>query len=248
MYLSVQVSFYRASNSDEITSPHPTFNSDTAIVLPTTSLTNIFKVLYDNLMHQIDSFEQNGSGWVVQNLVHLDLNVGQYDSLRASSYLEMPSKFRRSFVNVKNKDFKCYLWSVLAHLYPVKDQKHGNPEQVSHYTPYENELDMTGIEYPLKLCDIDKFEAQNPDISISVFVTSNDNLDISPISTTNNVREKHIKLGLLTRENGEAHYFLIKDLSPFVFSQSKHKGKKLICESCLNLFRLKSALDKHKLT
>ena len=77
IYLSVQVSFYRASNTNEITSPHPTFNSDTAIVLPTTPLTNISKVLYDNLMHQIDSFEQNGSGGVVQNLVHLDLYVSQ---------------------------------------------------------------------------------------------------------------------------------------------------------------------------
>ena len=41
IYLSVQISFYRASNTDEITSPHPTFNSDIAIVLPTTPLTSI---------------------------------------------------------------------------------------------------------------------------------------------------------------------------------------------------------------
>ena len=102
IYLSVQVSFYRASNTDEITSPYPTFNSNTAIVLPITPLTNIFKVLYANLMHQTDSFGQNGSGWIVQNLVYLDLYVVQYDSLCASSYLEMPNKFQRSYVNVKN--------------------------------------------------------------------------------------------------------------------------------------------------
>ena len=173
--------------------------------------------MYDNLIHQIDSFEQNGSGWVVQNLVYLDLYVGQYDSLRASSYLKMPNKFQKGFINVENKDNKCFLWSVLAHLYPVKDQRNGNPERVSHYTPYEKEIDMTGIEYTVKLCDIDKFETQNPDISISVFVMSNDNHNISPVRITSNMREKHIKLGLLTGENGEAHYFLIRDLSPLVF-------------------------------
>ena len=102
--------------------------------------------MYHNLKHQIDSFEQNGSGGVVQNLVHLDLYVGQYDSLRASSYLEMPNKFQRGYVNVKNKDNKCFLWSVLAHLYPVKDQRYGNPEKVSHYTPCEKVINMTGIE------------------------------------------------------------------------------------------------------
>ena len=76
---------------------------------------------------------------------------------------------------------------------------------------------MTGIKYPVKLCGIDKFETQSPDTSISIFVLSNDDHNISPIRITNNVREKHIKLGLLTGENGEAHYFLTKDLSPIVF-------------------------------
>ena len=95
IYLSIQVSFYRASNTEEITSPHPTFNSDIAIVIPTTPLTHIFKVLYDNIMHQIDTFEQNGRGWVVHQLVYLDLHASQYDSLHASSYMKMPKKYHK---------------------------------------------------------------------------------------------------------------------------------------------------------
>ena len=103
----VQVSFYSVKHWwNNI--PHPTFNSDTAIVLQTTPLTHIFKVLYDNLIHQIDSFEQNGSGWVVQNLVYLDLYVAQYDLLGAFSYLKMPNKFQRGYTNIKNKDNKCF--------------------------------------------------------------------------------------------------------------------------------------------
>ena len=94
----------------------------------------------------------------------------------------------------------------------------------------------------MKLCDIDKFKSQNPNISISVFVMSNDKHNISPIGIANKMREKNIKLGLLTGENVEAHYFLIRDLSPLVFSQiSKYKRKKLIFKS------RQSALDKQKL-
>ena len=145
-------------------------------------------------------------------------------------------------------DNKCFLWSVLAHLHPIADQRKGNPDHVAHYKPYENELDMNNINYPVKLCDIDKFETQNPGISVSVFVLSGDNYNLSPIRIANKVCEKHIQLGLITGENGEAHYFLIKDLSHLVSTQiSKHKEKKLICESCLNPFSLQSALDKHKL-
>ena len=38
---------------------------------------------------------------------------------------------------------------------------------------YEQELNMGGIEYPIKLKDIHKFEAQNPNINIYVFALPN---------------------------------------------------------------------------
>ena len=78
---------------------------------------------------------------------------------------------------------------------------------------------MEGIEYPVNLSDIDKFENQNPDISISVFVLNNNSLKVTPIRVAETIRKTHIRLGLLTGENGELHYFLIKNLSTFIGSQ-----------------------------
>ena len=108
IYISAQISFYKASNVDQITSPHPTFNSDIAVVLPTTTLTPIMKTLKDNLIHQLDSYERNGSGWVMNNIVYLDLHIVQFDPLRASSFLPMPKKFvnKKGYVNIENKDLK----------------------------------------------------------------------------------------------------------------------------------------------
>ena len=106
IYISAQISFYKASNVDQITSPHPTFNSDMAVVLPTTTLTPIMKTLKDNLIHQLDSYERNGSGWVMNTIVYLDLHIVQFDPLRASSFLPMPKKFvnKKGYINVKNED------------------------------------------------------------------------------------------------------------------------------------------------
>ena len=89
--------------------------------------------LKDNLVQQLDSYQTNGSGWVIRNLIYLDLYIAEFDPLRASSYLPMPQslKFRRSFVNVRNKDLKCFLWSILAHLHPISCNR--NPNRVSHY-------------------------------------------------------------------------------------------------------------------
>ena len=78
---------------------------------------------------------------------------------------------------------------------------------------------------------------------------NNNSLKVTPIRVAETIRKTHIKLGLLTGENGELHYFLIKNLSAFVGSQiSSHHARKLFCERCLNPFRVQSALDKHMLS
>jgi hypothetical protein len=47
-------------------------------------------------------------------------NMVRYRPLRGSSYIPLPIKLRtkRAIINVKNKDNKCFMWSVLAVLYP----------------------------------------------------------------------------------------------------------------------------------
>ena len=60
---------------------------------------------------------------------------------------------------MKNKDNKCFLWFVLRALNP----KDGNPERIDkELKPKENTLNMEGIDYPVSLKDINKFENQNP--------------------------------------------------------------------------------------
>ena len=85
--LVVQASFHKAAKVDEITTPpHPTFKSEIATIYPTTPLTSIMNCLKDNLVQQLDSYQTNGSGWVIRNLIYLDLYIAEFDPLRASSY------------------------------------------------------------------------------------------------------------------------------------------------------------------
>ena len=80
-------------------------------------------------------------------------------------------------LNIENtKDQMCFLWSVLASLHPVEQ----NPHRVSKYRQYENELNMDGIDYPVKLTQISKFEKQNPEISVAVYYFDNEHNLICP--------------------------------------------------------------------
>ena len=56
---------------------------------------------------------------------------------------------------------------MLAHLHNVPRDKNAN--NVRYYTPYENEINMKDIPYPVAVKDMLKFEKQNENISVNVF-------------------------------------------------------------------------------
>ena len=72
---------------------------------------------------------------------------------------------KKAIINVKNEDNKCFLWCVLRALNP---KEHNQQIIDKKLKEKENTLNMEGIEYPVSLKDINKFEKQNPTTSITV--------------------------------------------------------------------------------
>ena len=72
-----------------------------------------------------------GRGFAITKIIFLDIHILKSYSLKASSCIDLPKeiKLKKAVVNIQNKDNKCFLWSVLAHLHPP----HWNPERVKHY-------------------------------------------------------------------------------------------------------------------
>ena len=66
-------------------------------------------------------FQKEGSGWAVDEVLHLKLLIGKYKPLKGSQYFELPKKIAKTgcILNIQNKDDKCFLWSILAHLHVV---------------------------------------------------------------------------------------------------------------------------------
>ena len=102
-------------------------------------------------------------------MLKLDLATAAYTPLRASSYIKLPKHIqdKKAVLNIQNDDQRCFLWSVLAALHPVNRNDH--PYQVRHYKCYEQELNVSGIEFPMKVRDIPKFERQKATLSINIF-------------------------------------------------------------------------------
>ena len=133
------------------------------------------------------------------------------------------------------------MWCVLRALNPKAD----HPERLDKkLKEKENTLNMDGIEYPVSLKDIDKFENQNPTISITVFGYKGKS--VYPLRNSNNMNREHKIRLMLIEKDGVQHYCQVKNVNRLLSSQvSKHNGKKYFCDRCLNAFWCEQSLSKH---
>ena len=118
-----------------------------------------------------------------------------------------------------------------------------NPERPSKYKEHLDKLNFTGIDFPVSLKDIDKFEKNNPEIRVNVFGydKSVHILRINKIDPQN-----AIDLLLIIDSKEKQHYCWIKDFSKLVRSQvTKHEHKAYFCKRCLNHFSTPEKLKEH---
>ncbi|XP_070526022.1 uncharacterized protein [Cardiocondyla obscurior] len=133
----------------------------------------------------------------------------------------------------------CFAWAVVAALYPAN----AHTERLTSYPHYTTVLNLQGIEFPVTLKQIKKFENLN---NISINVYGIENKQILPLQLADKKRKKHIHL-LYTQEcNAIGHFSLIKNLSRLISSQlSKTKHKKYFCDRCLHYFGTNERLKTH---
>lgn len=212
----------------------------------------------------MEEFELRGSGWTYKASNFLLVSINKFSPLcggagntataasRRSTYVPLPdwlSSKKRCIVNVKNDDFRCFLWSVLALMFPVENDD-TSAEVVHSYPQNIHDIfNLSKLEMPLKLTDIAKFEKQNPSISVNVFGLDFKSKCVQgPLYHTKSVKEHHANLLYFqkTPYSKVGHYCLIKDLAGLVKSSvTKHKGDFFICDYCLNHFSQESKLEAH---
>ena len=97
-----------------------------------------------------------------------------------------------------------------------------------------------GIEFPVSLKQIVKFEKQNP-FAVNVFGIEGEK--VYPLRISEEREKKFIDL-LLISKGKTTHYCWVKNKSRLLTSQvSKHKSSRFFCDRCINHFSNKPALE-----
>ena len=222
------------------------FQSQTHINLEKTDVKVILSRMLREIMVNLADYQRNGSGWYFKEVIRLEIHIVDYKPMKGSSFIPLPEFIKRknAIINMENKDDKCFLWCVLSYLHP----KQWHEERVADLREYENDLNFKGIEFPIKVKDIQKFENQNPDLlGINVFSVNNNN-KIYPLRINQKDCQKTIDLFLLSKDEKQ-HYSLIKNFSRLTRSQitSDTTRKLHICKKCLTYFTKQDLFEKHLL-
>ena len=225
------------------------FHSEIEINVEGTNENEIYTTMIDTILERIANLingsSGGGSGWIFYKIINLELHTVSYKPLRGNTWIPLPKELadKKAIINMKNQDNKCFMWSVLRALNP----KTNNPERIDkELMEKEDNLNMKGIEYPVSLKDISKFEKQNPEISITV-LGFNENDKVYPLRSSEYIyNRKHNIILLLIERDGVKHYCLVKNPSRLLSKQiSVHKGGTHICFRCLNPFWSHKSLEKH---
>ena len=126
----------------------------------------------------------------------------------------------------------------------LKNQERVNKDLIKK----SKELNWEGIDFPISLKQIKKFENNNEDISVYVYgyEDGDEDEEIYTLRKSKYRDRKHtIDLFLISHED-KSHYCLIKSLSRLLSSQSsKSQHKKYYCRNCLLGYISEEALSKH---
>lgn len=160
--------------------------------------THFMEMVLDTILSKVDDVVMRGSGFTLSCINELLVQVNKFDPLRGSSYIKLPKVLanKHAIVNVKNRDEKCFMWAILSAIFPQVN----NPQRQSCYVRYNNHLNFSGIDFPVKVRDIDKFEKLNIDISVNVYIYDAKRDKIMPLRVTKEVKRQHIHLLLLSKK------------------------------------------------
>ena len=217
------------------------------LILEFTDIYEIYEEMIDEIEEELQKVENaEGSGWVFVEVENLTLHTVKWDPLKASSYIKLPKelKNKKAIINMENEDNKCFLWCVLRALNPSEDK---HPSRIDKdLKSKEHTLNMDGIAYPVDFRGIDRFEKQNPEISISI-LGYNEEEKVYPLKLSKYTGCEHDIILLLIKDGDNSHYCLVKNISALLSSQiNKHKGTCNICLNCFNGFNTQDSLNKHK--
>ena len=156
---------------------------------------SLLKRYQENLQEKMRGSEFGFDG---VNLLYYDFNKISLN--RGGSFIE-PAKWikdKRSIINLKNNDYKCFQYAITVALNHDKINKH--PQRISKIKPFIDQYNWKAIDFPPTSKDWKKFEQNNESMALNVLYVPHGTKKISLAykSKHNLNREEKVILLMIT--------------------------------------------------
>ena len=195
----------------------------------------------ENLQEKMkgSDFEFEGADFLYYDFNKISLN-------RGGSYIDSPKwiKDKKSTINPKNNDYKCFQYAVTLAL--ILDKINSHPERISKIKPFIEQYIWKEIDFPATSRDWKKFELNN-EIALNILYVPHNTkkIQVAYKSKHNLTREKQVILLMIG--NGENwHYLVVKSLNRLLKGITSNHKEDFYCLNCFHSYRTKNKLDEHK--
>ena len=173
----------------------------------------------------------------------MDIRIGIYKPLKGScekKLLPTELKNKKGIISVKSNDNRCFIWCILAFMANIKNKTELKNrtqiklQNVSALKKFEHNLKLEGIEMPMKLKNICKFETKNKHLNLRINVYSWETIDLCtqalvPILISKRKSKSTVNLLLY-----QDHFYYIKNFNRIMSSFGSNSRK--FCYNCMSGF------------
>ena len=116
--ISVKITLMKRINDNEFEPKTLHFNS-----VVKTVVNQRYRLIdsFEEILNLLDIWTNKGSGWVIDEIKRLYINISNYEPLLGGSYILLPKALNNSMeglINLKNKDHKCFMWCHVRFINP----------------------------------------------------------------------------------------------------------------------------------
>ena len=143
------------------------FNSLVTEFFEVSDINDLIQRMLAHIKTQTENPKFPEIGFTFHKIIHPFINFHRLVLTRGSSYNELPERIKnkKAVINPQNKDEECFKWAVIGALHH-EDIKQ-NPQRISLLRSYEKQYNWKGLEFPVSIKKIDKFEKNNPGIAVN---------------------------------------------------------------------------------
>ena len=209
------------------------------------TIKELFKSLLQRYQENLQE-RMRGSDFAFDGINFLYYDFNKISISRGGSYIDSPKwlKDKKSTINKKNNDHKCFQYALTLALNLDKINDH--PERISKIKPFIEEYNWKDIDFPSTSKDWKKFELNN-EIALNILYVPHNTkkIEIAYKSKHNLTREKQVILIMIS--NGENwHYLTVKNLSRLLRGITSNHDGDFYCLNCFRSYRTKNKLEAHK--